>query len=208
MIPQAPFMSTSLQTTYTTGQDALEQGHKENGYSLLTPSTIVGGSHQDIAPPSASFLLSFGQQLEDEKAMENDLHDVQLTPRLVSHGAATVAINDVDMQEHVSAENEVLGMGMGPSVDFQIGTPQYQRSSPIEREGVSYGQDGYLRPHNSLDVPQAVVQSAMSEVERRELEQKVQVHVPSAHTNSFCKICFKCRVYICVCVHCVCDLSA
>ena len=165
-------MSSSLQPTYAMGQDSLEQGHKENGYSLPTPSTIID---QDIAPPSASFLPSFGQQLEDERAMESDLHDAQLTPRLVSHGAATVAVNDVDMQEHVSAENEVLGMGMGPSVDFQIGTPQYQRGSPVEREGVSYGQDGYLRPHNSLDVQQAVVQSAVSEVERRELEQKVQV---------------------------------
>ena len=176
MIPQAPFLSASLQTTYVSGQNALEQ----NGYSLPTPSTIVdGGSHhQDIAPLSTSFLPNFEQQLnKDEKAMESDdFHDIQVTPRLVSHGAS-VAVNDVDMHEHVSTENEVLGMGMGPSVEFQIGTPQYQRGSPVEREEeVSYGQDGYLRPHNSMDVQQAaMVQSAVSEVERRELEQKVQV---------------------------------
>lgn len=180
VIPQVPFTSANLQTAYASGQDSLEQGYKENGYSLPTPSTIVdGGDRQDIAPPSSSFLPSFGQQLEGEKPMENDFRDIQVTPRLVSQGA-TVSVNDVDMHERVSTESEVLGMGMGPSVDFQIGTPQYQRGSPVEREGVSYGQDGYLRPHNSMDM----VQSAMSEVERRQLEQNVQVlhiHVLAAH---------------------------
>ena len=178
MIPQAPFALTSYQATYTSGRNSLEQGHKENGYSLLTPSTIVdGGNHRDdnIAPPSASFLPSFGhQQLQDEKAVENDLRDGQVTPRPFSYGA-TVAVNDVDMrEEHASTENGVLGMGMGPSVDFQIGTPQYQRGS--------YGQDGHhLRHHDSspdVQQQQAVVAgigSAVSEVERRELERKVQV---------------------------------
>ena len=188
VIPQAPFASSSYQATYASGRNSIEQGHKENGYSLPTPSTIVdGGNHQDdnTAPPSASFLPSFGhQQLKDEKAMESDLRDVQVTPRPFSYGA-TVAVNDVDMrEEHASTENEVLGMGMGPSVDFQIGTPQYQRGSPVEGEGVSYGQDGHhLRRHNSSPgvqlQQQAVVMagtgSAVSEVERRELERKVQV---------------------------------
>jgi hypothetical protein len=183
MIPQAPFTSTSYQATYASGRNSIDQGHKENGYSLPTPSTIIdGGFHQDdIAPPSTSFLPSFGQQLQNEKAMDNDLRDVQVTPRPFLYGA-TVAVNDVDMQEHASTENEVLGMGMGPSVDFQIGTPQYQRSSPVEGEGVRYGQDGgYLRPRNSLDVQQqqaAVVvgaQLAVSVVEKGELERKVQV---------------------------------
>ena len=191
VIPQAPFASSSYQAIYASGRNSIEQGHKENGYSLPTPSTIVdGGNHQDdnIAPPSASFLPSFGhQQLKDEKAMENDLRDVQVTPRPFSYGA-TVAVNDVDMrEEHASTENEVLGMGMGPSVDFQIGTPQYQRGSPVEGEGVSYGQDGHhLRRHNSspgvqLLQQQAVVMagtgSAVSEIERRELERKVQVRI-------------------------------
>ena len=175
MMPPAPFMSTSHQATYAAGQNSLEQGHMENGYTLPTPSTIIEGSHEDIAPPSATFFIpNFGQQFEEEKGMKNDLHDVQVTPMLVPHGA-TVVINDVDMQTHVSTENEVLGMGMGPPVDFQIGTPQYQRGSPVEREEVSQGLDGYLRSHNSLDVQQAVVRSAVSEVERTKLEQKVQV---------------------------------
>ena len=161
-------------------QDSLEQGHnKENGYSLPTPSTIVESIHQDVANPT-SFLSGFGHQLGDEKGVESDLH-VQPTPRLVSH-AETVALNDVDGHAHVSGENEILGMG--PPVDFQIGTPQQQRGrSPVEREGVNHmhSHDGYSRPHNSLDMQQTVVQSAISDTERRELEHKIKVRTFTGH---------------------------
>ena len=145
---------------------SLDHTHKQNGHSNGS-----FGERNGFSNPSLSLVAN------SELQTEGDTTDT--APSLVPHTFdSNLLTND---RGGLAPPSDVV-MESQPVVDFQIGTPQYQRSSPAdsEKEVTALIHDGHLTPtftHTGAGVGRAAQQLSISDVERIELEQKIQVRM-------------------------------
>ena len=148
------------------GGSAIENGQRENGYPLPTPSTLISDGLQRN---DSSFLASLGHKAVEEQGLGS-------APMLVQNDAY-LSVNDRHTLAAVASEGRVSEAST--SVDFQIGTPKRPSGSPTaemeERTSSLHVHDGYLERHRRTDTDRSAPPSSLSDAERRELEQKVQV---------------------------------
>ena len=143
---------------------SLDHTHKQNGHSNGS-----FGERNGFSNPSLSLLPN------SELQTEGDTTDT--APSLVPHTFdSNLLTND---RGGLAPPSDVV-MDPQPVVDFQIGTPQYQRSSPAdsEKEMTALLRDGHVTPtfaHTGAGVGRTAQQLSITDVERRELEQKIQV---------------------------------